>query len=286
MHPSNHSFHFALTGSPLGHSLSPLIHNAALQASGLSGSYILRPIPPDQATNGLKDLVQELRDSRLDGLNVTIPHKQAVFRLCDRLTPAARAIGAANLIYRSEGLVWGDNSDALGFLAALQPLEKRWSLHHRRAVVLGAGGSARAVIFALANAGWQVQVAARRLEQAGQLVADLALALPASILTSTNLTRQDFEGMHSADLIVNTTPLGMFPHLDGCPWPEDVPLSSHPVYYDLVYNPRQTRLLNLANSCGAVCIGGITMLIEQAAIAFQRWTGQPAPKQAMFDSVK
>jgi shikimate dehydrogenase len=288
MKASQNPFHFALTGFPLGHSLSPVIHNTALRACKLIGSYTLRPVSLEQASSGLNDLIRELRDGSLDGLNVTIPYKQAIFRLCDQLTPAARSIGAANLIYRSDsdGSIWGDNSDAPGFLAALRPLENRWPSTLRRAVVLGAGGSARAVIYALASAGWQVQVAARRLDQAVDLVGELGLSLPGAALSTTGLTLQDYEGMRAADLIVNTTPLGMFPHSDGCPWPETVPLSSQPVYYDLVYNPRQTRLLKLASSAGAVTIGGITMLVEQAAIAFQRWTGLPAPTQAMMDSVK
>ena len=282
----NPSFQFALTGYPLGHSLSPLIHNAALQACGLSGSYVLRPISPDEAAIGLQDLVQELRDGELNGLNVTIPHKQAVFRLCDRLTPAAKAIGAANLLFCENGRIWGDNSDAPGFMAALEPFENRWPSRSRRAAVLGAGGSARAVIYALANAGWQVRVSARRPEQAAQLVGDIAANLPAAVLTSTGLARGEFEDINTSDLIVNSTPLGMSPNLEGCPWPEDVPISPRPVFYDLVYNPRQTRLLERAAASGAATIGGITMLVEQAAIAFQRWTGQPAPRQVMYAAVK
>ena len=279
-------YHLALTGYPLGHSLSPIIHQSALDACGLHGSYALRPVSPDQAINGLANLVQEMRDGRLDGLNVTIPHKQAIFHLCDHLTPAAQAIGAANLIFRSDGAIWGDNSDAPGFLAALSPMEERWPKQGRTAVVLGAGGSARAVIFALASTGWQVRVAARRQEQAQGLIHEFSTGLPQAHLSTCGLEPQDFMGFEDAQLVVNTTPLGMSPKIDGCPWPETLRLPVQPVYYDLVYNPRQTRLLDRASSAGAQTIGGITMLVEQAAIAFERWIGQPAPRQAMYASVR
>ncbi len=286
MTPTFPFYHLALTGFPLGHSLSPVIHQAALDACGLRGEYILRPVPPDQIESGLSTLIQELRDGRLNGFNVTIPHKQAIFRLCDRLSPAAQAIGAANLIYHADGLIWGDNSDAPGFLAGLRSLDAHKNNGPRKAAVLGAGGSARAVVYALASSGWQVRIAARREEQAAQLAGEMSRAVPGAHITTSGLSIQDFEPLADSELIVNTTPLGMYPKTDGCPWPEDRQMPSEAVFYDLVYNPRQTRLLARASAAGARVIGGITMLVEQAAIAFQRWTGQTAPVQAMYDSVK
>ena len=275
-------FYFALTGFPLGHSLSPVIHNAALKACGLAGEYTLRPIPPDQIQDGLGLLVAEIRRGVLHGLNVTIPYKQSILPFCDELTPAARSIGAANLIFLEGQKIIGDNSDARGFLAALQPFVNKWK--QRKALVLGAGGSARAVAYGLASGGWDVSLSARRPEQARQLLESLHLPqLPPDSAIAYPPQSQDLQYF---DLLVNTTPLGMYPNPDGCPWPLEAPLPAGSVVYDLVYNPRQTRLLRLAAAQGLPCISGITMLIEQAAIAFERWTGLPAPRSAMTEAVR
>ena len=163
------SFHLGLIGYPLGHSLSPKIHAAALKACGLRGDYSLFPIHPDDK-QGLKDLLNRVRSGEITGLNVTIPHKQNVIPLLDELTPTAQAIGAVNTIYRHGEKLIGENTDAAGFLSDLKKNIGNWKLGiGKLALVLGAGGAARAVIYALLHDGWQVTLAARRIEQAGQL---------------------------------------------------------------------------------------------------------------------
>ncbi|MDP1604461.1 MAG: shikimate dehydrogenase, partial [Legionella sp.] len=169
--PSTFDFRLGLIGYPLGHSLSPKIHNAALRACGLQGGYSLFPIHKDDK-HGLKDLLTRVRSGEIHGLNVTIPHKQNVIEYIDELTPVANAISAVNTIYLRESKLVGDNTDASGFLSDLKRHMGNWELGVGKSVlILGAGGSARAVVYALANHGWIVTITSRRLAQAQELAA-------------------------------------------------------------------------------------------------------------------
>ncbi len=274
--------HLGLIGFPLGHSLSPAVHNAALRACGLSGDYSLFPVQPDDQ-QGLQDLLARVRDGDLHGLNVTIPHKQNVIEFMDELTPTAQAIGAVNIIYMKNDALIGDNTDAPGFLSDLNRFlsETQSKLVNRKsAIVLGAGGSARAVVYALLNDGWNVTLAARRLEQAQQLAAAFTnYQLPITNLPTFDLRPSTF------DLIVNTTPLGMSPNTDRSPLPENVMLPPDGIVYDLVYNPRQTKLVCDARLQGLRAATGLGMLIEQAALSFELWTGHNPPRDVLYNSV-
>lgn len=276
-------FRLGLTGHPLGHSLSPKIHAAALAACGLTGAYSLFPVPPDDIP-GLQALLARLRAGEIHGLNVTIPHKQNVIPLLDDLTETAKAIGAVNTISARNGRLIGDNTDAAGFLADLErflalvptPLPLGVGRRVREAVVLGAGGSARAVVYALCRAGWQVTIAARRLEQAETLSKSLKMAC-----SQINYIELNAVAGWRGDLLVNTTPLGMTPAIETSPWPENTPLPEGIAVYDLVYNPRETRLVCEARAAGLPAITGLGMLIEQAALAFEIWTGCRPPRTAL-----
>jgi len=268
-----------LIGYPLGHSLSPKIHTAALQACGLQGDYSLFPVHPEDI-QGLKDLLARVRTGEISGLNVTIPHKQNVIELMDELSPTAKAIGAVNTIYLRENKLIGDNTDAQGFLSDLKrflTLECDSLLSQKNALILGAGGSARAVVYALLNDGWDVTVAARRIEQAGQLV---------NSFPSRKVKAITFTGLQSStfDLLVNATPIGMTPNIDQPPWPVDLSLPNA-VIYDLVYNPRETKLVKDARAQGLNATTGLGMLIEQAALAFEIWTGHNPPRNILIESV-
>ena len=269
-----------LIGYPLGHSLSPKIHTAALEACGLEGEYLLYPIHPDD-TQGLKNLLARVRTGEITGLNVTIPHKQNVIDLMDVLTPTAKAIGAVNTIYMRENKLIGDNTDAPGFLADLkQVLNSSFIIHHS-ALVLGAGGSARAVVYALLNDGWNVTIAARRIEQAQQLADSFAsYKLQVTDNSAFILPHSSF------DLIVNTTPVGMTPNVDQSPLPENTNLSFDTIIYDLVYNPRETKLVKDARMQGLNATTGLGMLIEQALLAFEIWTGKPVDSDAIRKVMK
>ena len=278
-------FRLGLIGYPLGHSLSPGIHQAALQAMGLAGEYRLYPVEPlPVGQDDLAQLVDWVRLGELDGLNVTIPHKPSVVPLLDELTPTATGIGAVNTIFREGDRLLGDNTDAPGFLAELQRLNVTGP---GRALVLGAGGSARSVVFGLAQQGWQIRIAARRLGQAQSLANSIAQARMAPELPqATILSRPGLLGGLSADLIVNTTPVGMTPLLDANPWPADLPLPRGAFVYDLIYNPAETLLLGAARQAGLQTANGLGMLVEQAALSLERWTGKPVPRAAMWAALE
>ena len=272
-------YSLGLIGYPLGHSYSPALHQAALRAAGLDGEYNLYLAPPFPGGEAdLRRLLERLRLGELDGLNVTIPHKQNVLSLVDELTPAARRIGAANLIFRRESRLVGDNTDAVGFLQDLKAfLASARVKNTRRALVLGAGGAARAVIAGLLADRWQVLVTARRPEQAHALAA----SLDPNLLEVVEFDPTCLAQLNRISLVVNATPIGMYPHVEASPWPSDVPLPPGAAVYDLVYNPPQTALLQAARSAGLPAQGGLGMLVEQAALAFECWTGRPASRQAM-----
>jgi shikimate dehydrogenase len=263
-----------LVGWPLKHSLSPVLHQAALAAHALTGDYRVFPIPPEGVQPGFSALFKEMREGRLDGLNVTVPYKQTVLPFLDRLSPAAQGVGAVNTIYSREGQLIGDNTDIDGFSEDLGNLEWRiCGVTNKKALVLGAGGAARSVVYVLLNDEWAVTIAARRLEQAVALARDFASLSPDILCVPL-----DEELAHlDVDLIVNTTPVGMYPNINESPWPASQPLPPNAAVYDLIYYPAETQLMRAA-TCSR---NGLGMLVEQAALAFEIWTGLPAPRAEM-----
>jgi shikimate dehydrogenase len=270
-----------LIGFPLGHSLSPVIQTAALQSSGLEGDYSLFPIHPDDK-QGLRDLLAQVRTGEIQGLNVTIPHKQNVIEFLDELTPTAASIGAVNTIYKQHHKLIGDNTDAPGFLSDLKGFlsAETQGREDCRALVLGAGGSARAVIYALLHDEWEVTIAARRMEQVQQLMNTFAN----HPLQITDFAFSNID-ISSISLIVNTTPVGMTPHVEQSPWPRDLPFPAGAAIYDLVYNPPETKLVLTARKQGLPATTGLGMLIEQAALAFEHWTAHRPSRETMLEAV-
>jgi shikimate dehydrogenase len=272
-----------LIGYPLGHSLSPKLHNAALHYCDLQGAYSLFPIEPDDMQS-LKDLLARVCSGEITGLNLTIPHKQNVIPLLDVLTATAEAIGAVNTIYLRKNKLIGANTDAPGFLADLKGFltaGRHGISLDKNSLVLGAGGSARAVVYALLKDGWNVILAARRIEQAQQL----ADSFPDYVLCITENNLSNIDLSHIA-LIVNATPVGMSPNTDRSPWPENLLFPQHAAIYDLVYNPGETRLVKEARAQGLSAITGLGMLIEQAALAFELWTGRQVPREILLSAVE
>lgn len=273
-------YHLGLIGYPLEHSLSPVLHQAALEASGLKGEYRLYEVPPPEAPFRLSHLLNDLRRGRIHGLNVTLPYKQRVMTWVDDLTHAARACGAVNTLYVKGERVVGDNTDAMGFWEDLHRRIPAVRSSCWRGVVLGAGGAARAVVYALLRQRWPVHVVARRIEQAHALTAHFRAQGMGPVQAHTWEARTDAKapwfGEDLSVLLVNTTPVGMYPHAQATPWPEDGPWPPQGAVYDLVYNPRETRLLQAARRAGLPAVGGLGMLVWQAALAFERWTQVPA----------
>jgi shikimate dehydrogenase len=266
-----------LLGYPLEHSLSPRMHNAAFRAQGLDVVYVPLAVPPE----ALDEAMTGLRALGFLGANVTIPHKQAVVPHLDALSPQAAAVGAVNTIVREEtddGTVRlrGDNTDVAGFLAPLEPHVE--VLTGTEMLLFGAGGAARAVAYGLLTtlAPTRLTLAARRPRQAEQLAEDLAAHDPEGALQPTVLDEAG-AAVRAGRLLVNTTPLGMHPHTDGTPWPNAEDFSDEQVAYDLVYNPEATRFLREAATQGATTIGGLDMLVAQAAAAYRQWTGRAMP---------
>ena len=275
-------FKLGLIGYPLSHSFSPQIHTAALESCGLDGNYSLFPIHA-QDQLGLKDLVSRVRSTEIHGLNVTIPHKQNVIPFLDELTPTAKAIGAVNTIYLRDNTLIGDNTDAPGFLADLKKFLATETRRHgeSRVLILGAGGSARAVVYALSNDGWKITLVARRPEQTEQL----ALSFQPHEIQITNYQLSNLD-LSNLDLIVNTTPLGMTPDIQASPWPENLPFPKDAALYDLVYNPPETKLFKDARAQGLRAKTGLGMLIEQAALAFELWTGHIPSQEILRASLE
>jgi shikimate dehydrogenase len=268
-----------LTGFPLDHSLSPMLHDAALKALGLQGEYRLYPIQADDVSE-LNSLLKSMRSRDFQGLNVTVPHKRTVIPLLDKLSPLASAVGAVNTIYLRDGRLSGENTDVSGFL---QDLDRCISGQTAgEALVLGGGGASRSVCYSLLSRGWKVVVAARNPGQAEQLAFSMEKILENTVIQPTSLDAQSLEIFADrVDLLVNTTPLGMGTYTDQSPWPDEIPLPRGAVIYDLVYNPRETLLMRRAQAAGLRAFCGLGMLVEQAALSFSLWTGKAPPREEM-----
>jgi shikimate dehydrogenase len=245
------------------------MHNAALAEAGLDWRYDALPAPPA----GLAEAVRRIRGEDFAGANVTVPHKEAVVPLLDGLTPVAEAIGAVNTLFKQEGRLLGHNTDAAGFLADLHAHGARAA--ESLVLILGAGGAARAVVAACAGVGAEVRVVARRREQAEALNS----IAPVQVFDWSPLGL--LQACDDCALIVNATPLGMTPLVEGTPWIEGTPFPPDAFVYDLVYNPPETLFVRQARTAGLRAATGLGMLVEQGALAFELWTGRPAPRAVM-----
>jgi shikimate dehydrogenase len=262
-------------GWPVTHSISPAMHNAAFQALGLDWSYELAPIPPDIVRQSLRILRDE---GGFIGVNVTVPHKQAVIPY---VTPdeRARAIGAVNTIDFRSNL--GTNTDAVGFVDDLKAHSVQ--LSGANVILLGAGGAARAAVYGLALEGAQVTVVNRTPQKAQVMLADLQISAGIKNVAVKTL---DEAAETDATLIVNCTSVGMWPKVVESPWIEGIPFPQGVTVYDMVYRPQVTRFMQQAEANGGQAIGGLGMLVRQGAAAFKIWTGQDAPVDVMYEAAE
>jgi len=263
------TIHLGVCGWPVAHSRSPAMHAAALAAAGLDGwRYLRLPLPPEL----FAETIRALPAAGFRGVNVTIPHKEAALALAGSASPAARAIGAANtLSFEPGGAIAADNTDAPGLLAALG---ERWRPAGRSALVLGAGGAARAAVYALREAGAaDVAVWNRTPERARALAAALGA--------------RAVERPGRADIVVNCTSVGLADPdatFKALPLQADS-LDAGSCVVDMVYRDGGTRLLEAARTRGADVVDGLEILVAQGAASFERWTGTTAPREAMRAAV-
>jgi shikimate dehydrogenase len=255
-----------IIGDPVAHSLSPTIHNAAFDASSLDWVYVAFPVPAGAGA----EAVRAMRMLGLGGLSVTMPHKVDAAAACDELSDDARTLGSVNTIVPLvSGGLRGESTDGDGFLRALAAED--FQPDGRSCLVLGAGGAARAIVLALGRAGANVTVAARR--------ADAARAAAALAVGSRTIDLEAIAtAVAGAELIVNATPLGMNRELP--PFDPSL-LHKHQVILDAVYFPSETPLIAAARACGARATNGLAMLVHQAALQFELWTGKRAPLDEM-----
>ncbi len=271
--PQTNSSHTALCGillHPAGHTRSPAMHSAAYAALGMDAAYLAFDVPP-------QDLAAAIAGARVLGIRqlaVSIPHKEVVMQYLDEIDSVARTIGAVNTITRHGERLVGANTDWIG---AVRALERETTLAGKRAVVLGSGGAARAVVYGLLARGASVTVLNRTLEKARSLAHSLG-ASAAGLLTDLDPT--------SYDLLINTTRVGL--RSDESPIPAEK-IAPYTIVMDAVYDPVETRLLRDAKARGATTIGGKWWLIEQAVEQIRLWTGKEAPRDVMekaFDAAE
>jgi shikimate dehydrogenase len=268
-------------GYPVAHSLSPAMHRAAFAAAGINAAYLPWAVEPDR----LAEAVRGLRAmENLLGANVTVPHKEAIVPLLDGVTPEAEALGAVNTLLPGGGKLLGDNTDAAGFLAALRE-DLGIEAAGLTALVLGAGGAARAVAMSLARAGARgIALANRSLDRARRLATEVAARFPGCEATAYALHPEwQVNAVPEIRLLVNTTSVGL--HASDPPLFDYTSLSDQTMVCDLIYNPPETALLRAARSRGCRAANGLGMLVHQGALAFERWTAKPAPLHAMREAV-
>lgn len=264
----------ALIGDPVQHTMSPAMHNAAFQKTGLDYVYLAFHVKPEQ----LAKAAEGLRALNVIGFNVTIPHKVNIIPLLDSLDSLAEKIGAVNTVVNDTGKLKGYNTDAEGSLRAL--MEHGFEPKNKRIVVLGAGGASRAISYTLVKQDARLIILNRRQEL--DWAEDIArliyknLGQEVKVLELGHLA----EALSGADLLVNATSVGMSPDANASPVPAGL-LAKVPLVFDIVYNPIKTRLLREAEKSGAQTISGLDMLVWQGALAFEKWTHQEAPFDLM-----
>ena len=269
-------------GDPISHSLSPLMHNAALAAMGLDFAYLPFAIKlADLAT-----AIAGFAAIEVHGFNITIPHKQAIIPLLAAVTPVAQAVGAVNTVWRTATGWSGTNTDVEGWLAPLRSLPQDWA--NTKVLILGNGGAARAVVAGCAQLGCtEIYVAGRDRHKLQTFQQSWATS-PFRINLQVHLWEQLAELLPQAGLVVNTTPIGMPPQVERSPLTlADVErLPANVIAYDLVYTPNPTLFLQQVQAKGGVAIDGLEMLIQQGAAALQIWTQQPVPVDIMRQTLQ
>ena len=270
----------ALLGHPVAHSVSPAMHNAAALELGLDYQYIAEDITPELLSNAISNL----RIGKWVGANVTIPHKKAVIPLIDKLGDTAKAVGAVNTLIRVDNRIHGENTDIEGFLMEIDSLEI--NLIDRPALILGTGGSARAIAFALLQRAPEVRLLGRNILAGTKIKDDLSKIVGGNLLSFDWTPTELSKASEDCALVVNCTPIGMVPHVNTTPWFPNIPFPPQTFVYDLVYNPIETMLVRQARSNGIKAQTGLGMLVRQGVLSFTLWTGHQPPMTTMLEAAE
>jgi len=270
---SHHTLLLGVMGDPIGHSKSPAMHNIALEASGIPGMYVPLHVKPEH----LAEAVTGTKALGFSGFNVTIPHKVEMLKLMDELDESAVCCGAVNTVVIQDGKLKGYNTDGIGYVRSLKE-ELNSELSGKHITILGAGGAARGVVYALLREQpASVTVINRTVDKAEQLATefsdDMLQVQSGSYDTLDKVLLQ-------TDILINTTSIGMSPNSDETPL-EQSRIPEGIIVSDLIYNPLETRFLREAKSRGCTVVGGLGMFVYQGAYAYEYWTGQPAPVSVM-----
>ncbi len=269
---------YGIFGFPLAHTLSPVMQEAAFRRVGLKAFYLPFAVKPEE----FRSLIRRRKDLLLNGFNVTVPYKEEVLRYLDDLSPSARAIGAVNTVVR-RGKKWlGFNTDESGFILSLER-EGKFKPRGKKILILGAGGSARAVAYGLAWRGAsRIFIVNRTFGRAEKMISEYKKLFP-RVKFSAN-TDCDNENLKNADLVVNATSVGLRSEDPLLVRPGDFPKKT--LFVDLIYNPAETKFLRLARQSGHRALNGLGMLVYQGAQAFRLWTGKKAPVEVMRAAIK
>ena len=272
---------YGVIGDPIAHSKSPLMLNRAFRETGINAAYAAFHVKPEQ----LADAIAGARALGIGGLNVTIPHKVRVMDYLDAIDESARAIGAVNTIVNENGKLTGYNTDGIGYVRSLKE-EAISDLAGKRILVLGAGGAARGIVWALRRERpAAITIANRTWEKARDLAAKWRAGDADGAVAVAAIRWEELrEAAAEADIVINTTSVGMAPNVTETPI-DPAWLKTGAVASDLIYNPLTTAFLQQAKARGLTVHGGVGMFIYQGAYAFEYWTGRPAPVAAMREEV-
>ncbi|MEM3068719.1 MAG: shikimate dehydrogenase [Nitrososphaerales archaeon] len=266
-------------GHPVDKSLSPIMHNEAFRAKGLNYVYLAF----DVDTSRLKEAVEGLRALKVKGFNVTMPHKVAILNLLDRINEGASLVGAVNTVVNDDGELIGYNTDVNGIISALEA--KFHSLKGLKALLIGAGGAARACIVALVSKGCkEIIIMNRTFDKAKLMAEDLGKKLKMNYNLEELSMNSLKKAINSVDILMNATPIGTYPNLDESIVPQEL-IKKDMVVFDAVYNPKKTKLIRDAEKMGAKVIPGYEMFVGQGAASFKLWTGIDAPIDIMRRAV-
>lgn len=266
---------FAVLGDPIGHSMSPVMHNDLFSFYNIDAVYL-----PFQVTDeDLHDAVKGLKALSVGGFNVTVPHKSKIIPFLDGIDELAANIGAVNTVVNENGQLMGYNTDGPGFLKGLNPILPK--IAGQKVLIIGAGGAARAIYFTLAKENpHTLDIANRTVEKAQELIKDC----PYSVSSRAYSFDEASESLGEYDLVVQTTVIGMSPKIDEQPFVLNN-LRKQVVFCDIIYNPLETKFLKEAQQKGAIIQNGLDMFVYQGALAFEKWTGIFPDVERMRDNV-